>query len=170
MSNLIYDTAITVNLVVAVYFFIILCFGNGYRIHAFILAVSSIIAMCMPISDFFKETNTMILLDGITAFILTMFLVFDKLAWKQALVLAFATLCHVMIIYDLTITSSWFSLFFYNYYDELIIAVGLTQMAVSYDGINTALRNIRELVSWVRFNSWCYTKSLRTSQDKRGRT
>ena len=124
------------------YFFIILCTSRGHRIHAFIIFTASIIGINMPDSDFFKETNTAILLDGITAFTLTMFLFVDRLAWKQAVILCFATLCHIMIIYDLTIASTWFSVFFYNYYDELIITVGLTQMAVSYDGMVNGITNL----------------------------
>jgi len=149
----------------AIYFSIILFFGTGYRIHSFIIVVSCIIGLLIPEAgdDSLKEclrlANTSILLDGVTAFTLTMFLFFDKLAWKQSLLLAFATLCHIMIIYDLTNTSTWFSLFFYNYYDELIITVGLTQMAVSYHGINTALRSIREFIFRVSLHSWGYSKN-----------
>ena len=158
-SDFIFDIALAMNFIVASYFFIILLFSTGYRVHSFIIIAGVLLFMVMPSGDFIKGINTAILIDGITAFTLTMFLFIDKLAWKQALILCFATLCHIMIIYDLTIASTWFSVFFYNYYDELIITVGLTQMAVSYDGINTALRNIREFIFRVSLHSWGYSKS-----------
>ena len=90
-----------------------------------------------------------ILWDGVTAAILSLFLFFDKIAWKQAVLLSVATLCHAMIVIDLTIQSTWFSLFFYNYYDELIILVGVSQMAVSHNGIYTALRAVRKHLRWL---------------------
>jgi len=161
---------VAVMYLLAAYFFTILCAASGYRVHAFIILVASIIGISIPESDFFKETNTAIILDAITAFTLTMFLVFDRLAWKQALLLCFATLCHIMIIYDLTIASSWFSLFFYNYYEELIITVGLLQMLVSWNGIYTALRNIRDYIFGVNSSDWSYSESVVVFDCKKNRT
>ena len=104
--------------------------------------------------EYLFNRNVFVLWDGVTAFILTMFLVFDRLAWKQALALSFATLCHIMLIYDLTMTSTLFSSFFYEYYDGLIITVGLTQMAISYNGFYTALRTIRKFVRRLDVDNW----------------
>ena len=135
----------------AVYFlFIVTLGGSSTRIHSAIIFTSCALNIMfqLPIAEnteqYIFNRQVFVLWDGITALILTMFLFFDRIAWKQALLLAFATLCHIMIIYDLTIASSAVSNFFYNWYDELIIMVGLTQMAISYNGIITALRNIRE--------------------------
>ena len=99
-----------------------------------------------------------------------MFLVFDKTAWKQALLLAFATVCHGMIIYDLTIASSIFSLFFYSFYDELIITIGILQMMVSYDGFTTALSNIRKSISWTASDIRSYSQRLSSSEKGGKRT
>ncbi len=158
-SDLMFNIAVSMSFVMAIYFFIVLCFSKGYRIHSIIIVLYCLVGIYMPESNFIKETSTAILIDGVTAFTLTMFLFLDRLAWKQALLLAFATVCHIMIIYDLTIASTWFSVFFYNYYDELIITVGLIQMAVSYNGINTAFRNIWELIHGCSFHCGSYSQS-----------
>jgi len=65
-----------------------------------------------------------------------------------------------MIMIDQTIASSSFSAFFYSYYDELIITVGLTQMLVSINGIITALRKIREYVFNLNNSGWGYSQSV----------
>ena len=117
-------------------------------------------------AEYIYNRNVSVLWDGATALILSMFLVFDKLAWKQALLLAFATLCHIMIIYDLTIASSIFSLFFYSFYDELIITIGILQMMVSYDGLITALGSIRKSISGAVSDIRSY--SQRVSSPKKG--
>ena len=83
------------------------------------------------------------LLDGALALLMTMFLKLDKAAWKQALLLAFATLCHIMITLSIKNAHAGF---FYTWYDELIITVGLLQMMVSYDGFISALSNLQELL------------------------
>jgi len=147
--------------VMAVYFLLILLFGGAEnRVHSAIILLSSALNVTFQLPEptdltsYIFNRNVFVLWDGITAFMLTMFLIFDRVAWKQALILCFATLCHLMIIYDLTIASSWFSQFFYNYYDELIITVGLTQMAISYNGIYTALRTIRKFVRGFDVNNW----------------
>ena len=153
------------------YFLIILCFGGGNnRIHAAIIFLASTLNVMfeLPVStdlaSYIYNRNVSVLWDGATALILSMFLIFDKTAWKQALLLAFATLCHIMIIYDLTIASSVISLFFYSFYDELIITIGILQMMVSYDGFTAALRSLREHISWVGFHIWRYSKSYSLSK------
>jgi len=108
-SDLMFNIAVSMSFVMAIYFFIVLCFSKGYRIHSIIIVLYCLVGIYMPESNFIKETSTAILIDGVTAFTLTMFLFLDRLAWKQALLLAFATVCHIMIIYDLTIASTWFS-------------------------------------------------------------
>lgn len=140
--------------ILAAYFFIILIFGTeNNRVHAAIIFWASLlnVIFVLPestnLAEYIHNRNVSVLWDGATALILSMFLVFDKTAWKQALLLAFATLCHIMIIYDLTIASSIFSLFFYSFYDELIITIGILQMMVSYDGFTTALGSIRKSIS-----------------------
>jgi hypothetical protein len=135
--------------IMTAYFLFISFFGGKTnRVHAVIIFLSCALNVLfqLPLAQnteqYIYNRSVFVLWDGVTALILTMFLFIDRLAWKQALLLAFATLCHIMIIYDLTIASSWFSLFFYNYYDELIITVGLAQMALSYDGMVNGITSL----------------------------
>lgn len=155
-------TSLDFSVFLAVFFFIILLFGGRkYRVHSFIIALSSSLNVLfqLPLADsvesYVYNRNVGILWDGATAFILTMFLVFDKVAWKQASLLAFACFCHVMIVYDMTVSSTWFSLFFFNYYNELIVGVGVAQMAASYDGIITALGSIWWYLRRSNIYTWC---------------
>ncbi|PHS02401.1 MAG: hypothetical protein COA78_21005, partial [Blastopirellula sp.] len=83
---------------------------------------------------------------SIALFMITILLV-DKQAWKHALILAFAAMCHFMIIYDLTVYSSFVTNLFYAWYDELIITVGMLQMAISYNVFSNSLRGMRRFIS-----------------------
>ncbi len=134
----------------AVYFLFIILFGNkGEKPHAVIIFLSCLLNIAIPLkesidlSTYISNRSVYILLDGATALALTMFMMFDKTAWKQALLLSFATLCHIMIILSL---KNHHAGFFYTWYDELIIAVGLLQMMVSYDGFINALSNLQVLL------------------------
>lgn len=163
--------------ILAAYFFIILIFGTeNNRVHAAIifwaslLNVMFILPESINLTEYIHNRNVSVLWDGATALILSMFLIFDKTAWKQALLLAFATLCHIMIIYDLTIASSIFSLFFYSFYDELIITIGILQMMVSYDGITAALGNIRKSMAGAVSDIRSYSQRLSSSEKGGKRT
>lgn len=163
--------------ILAAYFFIILIFGTeNNRVHAAIifwaslLNVMFILPESINLTEYIHNRNVSVLWDGATALILSMFLIFDKTAWKQALLLAFATLCHIMIIYDLTIASSIFSLFFYSFYDELIITIGILQMMVSYDGITAALGNIRKSMAGAVGDIRSYSQRLSSSEKGGKRT
>jgi len=81
--------------------------------------------------------------DILISMLMIVLLRLDKQAWKHSLILAFAALCHFMIIYDLTIHSSFASNLFYTWYDELIIMVGILQMVISHDGLFNALGRMR---------------------------
>jgi len=116
------------------------------------------------LASYVYNRNVSVLWDGATALILAMFLVFDKVAWKQALLLAFATLCHIMIILQLTEAPSIFSLFFYSFYDELIIIVGILQMMVSHDGLITALGRLQDYIPRLTFNNRGYSASVSSSK------
>lgn len=159
--------------IIAVYFLFIFVFSEPrYRVHsAIILLFTSLnIYFELPVSNSIEEyianRSINISWDGVTAVALTMCFAFDKLAVKQALLLAFAITCHTVIIYDLTIASSVFSNFFYTWYDELIIVVGLLQMGVSYNGFTTALSNLQKLLPRIVFYSHGVNKSL-PIQEKR---
>ncbi len=170
-------TSFSLCYILAVYFFFILAFGGGKnRVHAAIIFLASILNVMFELpastnlAEYIYNRNVSVLWDGATALILAMFLIFDRTAWKQALLLAFATLCHIMIIYDLTIASSIISLFFYSFYDELIITIGILQMMVSYDGLTTALGRLRESISWAASYSRSYSKRIPLSKKVRERT
>ncbi len=109
-----------------------------------------------------EEQGLLIKLDGLAAVILTAIYIKDKLAFKMSLLLAFSVLCHVMLVYNLTVHSGFVSNLFYAWYDELIITIGILQMVISRNGIISALRNIRGNILWISFYSWCHSKSLFT--------
>lgn len=115
--------------------------------------------------NFEVTTNALIMIDGVTALIMTTILTKDRLAWKHALILSFAVLCHIMILLNLKTQSAGF---FYTWYDELIILVGLLQMGVSYNGFITSFSNLQKLLS--RFMLYCHSFSKGLSgQTKRNR-
>jgi len=84
-----------------------------------------------------------VLWDGVTALTIAMFVVYDKYAVRQAFALIFATLCHVMVLSSLL---SGHVGFFFSWYDELIIATGLLQIMVTYDGLTGAFSNLQNLL------------------------
>ena len=164
-------TSFSLCYLIAAYFLVILVFGgSNNRVHAAIIFSASFLSVVFELpestnlDEYIHNRNVFVLWDGATALILAMFLMFDKIAWKQALLLAFATVCHIMIIYDLTIASSIISLFFYSFYDELIITVGILQMMVSYDGFTTALGSIRKYISGISGDTRGYSSSNSTSK------
>lgn len=80
----------------------------------------------------------LILIDSATAFILLTNQFVSRFSIKIAATLAFAVLCHSMILlYKITTLSEvkTLTIGFYTYYDELIATVGILQLLVSYDGI-----------------------------------
>ena len=174
MFDLAYSpSAIAGNLVyvIAAWFLFLFIFSSReYKVHAFIISAASIINLStndlVVNFTYEQDVSISILFDGVTAFILTMFLVFDKVAWKQALLLAFAVMCHIMIIYDLTIASSPFSNVFYSWYDELIIMVGLLQMGVSYNGMVDAIGRIQVFTFRDSVVTSDYSQSLSTQKTR----
>ena len=161
----------------AAYFLFILVFGGDkYRIHAAIIFISSILNVLFPLptstnpAEYIYNRSVAVLWDGVTGLILVMFLAFDRIAWKQALLLAFATTCHIMIIYDLTIASTWFSIFFYSYYDELIITIGILQIMVSYEGFTRSLSGIQDAILRARFYYHYMHKGLLSFKNRESKT
>ena len=146
-----------------VFYFISIFSGDKYRSGAVIISASitiniitfSILDLGANVS-FTSSIGVAIYFDALTALILTYFMRKDKLAIKQAMLLSFATICHIMIIYDLSIQSSSFSNLFYLWYDELIITIGLLQMMVAYaamvDGITNASRTLQALLYRLNVN------------------
>ena len=150
--------------IMALFFMFIAVFSDkAYRSSAIILSASILVnIITIPVLhldknlSFIDVTGVLIYFDALTALILTYFMRKDKLAIKQAMLLSFATFCHIMIIYDLSIYSSSFSNLFYLYYDELIITIGLLQMMVAYaalvDGITNAPRTLQALLYRLNVN------------------
>ena len=158
---------------VAPWFLFIIVFGDiKYLPHAAILFAMAVVnilfvdvfGMTGPLS-YVEEKYLLMWYDiSIALFMLTLLRV-DKQSWKHALILAFAALCHFMIIYDLTIHSSFASNVFYTWYDELIIMVGILQMAISHNGLTNALGNIREFISGLTNDSRDYNQSVSSPKD-----
>jgi hypothetical protein len=127
--------------------------------------------------DFIYGLEFIIKYDGATALIMTMFMGVDKRAWKYALILAFAVLCHSMILLHL-ITGSYFmwaiSKPFYLIYDELIIMSALLLLWVSRDGMAKGLNNASRLLQGVLSRFVFYnnriSKSLPPKEKRKGRT
>lgn len=116
--------------------------------------------------DYSQSKDALIYIDGIFALLLVFTFLFDKNAWKYALILCFAVLCHIMILLSLKNGSYGF---FYNWYDELIIATQLAMMAVSYDGTIRTLRDIPFLLRWRSNNRDSFNKSLFKRKTQKGK-
>ena len=171
----------------SVWFFILMITGNSKdKLSAFILFLFTLVNLYIfkenqhvyGSTDYFDayvyELELAISLNGLVALSLTMVMNLDRTAWKQALLLAFATFVHTMVLCDLTIASSWFSEFFFDHYDGFIILVGLLQIWVSYDGMvkgfNNAFRRIQSVLFRFIFHYYRIRKSLSTQKKIKGRT
>jgi hypothetical protein len=155
--------------------FLILLFSNkNYFLCSIVILLSSltniiivdVLNLTGPLS-YIAERGFLIKLDGLTAVILTTLYAKDKLAFKMSLLLVFSVLCHTMIIYDITVHSSFVTNVFYNWYDELIMTIGILQMVISSDGLTSALRNIQLYILRISFYSWCIGKGI-SSHKRRG--
>lgn len=148
------------------WFLVLLFSDNNYHKCAIIILLSSVLnivvvdmyelTLYMTITD---ELGTLITLDGVTALALSFLYFKDKLALNMSLLLVFSVLCHGMVIYNI-IHISLVSSIFYAHYDELIMTIGILQMAISSNGITSALRNIREHLLRISFYSHCYSKGF----------
>ena len=159
----------------AVYFSVIAIFGNGQsKRHSVIifLCAFSLLFLFPETSTTLKEyvynRNVALIYEILTCVALMMILTFDRDAWKHLALLLFAVLCHVMIIYRLTIEYTLISHWFYLYYDELLILIGISQMVVSRDGFRTALSNVLVLLRRVWVNTCrAYQAGLLFKQTKK---
>lgn len=155
-----YLLAVNISLLMAIFFLFIFVFSTvEYKASSFIIFLSSILLyntysdpLTIPtIENYTKNVGVSMLWDGATAMILTTALSVDKLAVKQALLLAFATTCHIMVLCDLPISSNVVTNMFYTFYDELIILVCIAQMAISHDAFTTALFRLYKFALWAAF-------------------
>jgi len=119
-----------------------------------------------PLS-YIELTNKIILIDGSFALACAMLLKLSPTALKHSLLLCFATLCHIMIILSLKTKSYGF---FYLWYDELIILVGLLQMVISYNGFTKALHRIQGLLRGRNVDSNCANKGLFAQKTGKAKT
>tara|TARA_R110000851_G_C12950164_1_gene553188 strand:+ start:68 stop:619 length:552 start_codon:yes stop_codon:yes gene_type:complete len=138
------------------YFLFLTLFGDiRIKISSSIVFLSSLFIIVSADYDFslvgnivsddlyIQDIGISILWDGVTALIIIMFVRYDDYAIDQSILLIFATAWHIMVLSSLL--SDRTGLFFI-WYDELIIAVGLLQMMVSYDGFIHALSNLQSLL------------------------
>jgi len=161
--------------IMAAYFLVVTIFGNGQsKRHSAIIFISALVFIfCSypPTSDFKQyilNRNLDLIYEILTCVALMMILTFDRDAWKHLALLLFAVLCHVMIIYRLTIEYTLISHWFYLYYDELLILIGISQMVVSRDGFRTALSNVLVLLRRVWVNTCrAYQAGLLFKQTKK---
>ena len=155
-----------------VWFFICLFSGKKYFLSSLVLCILWLM-YCISLShglfdglSYLESKSVLIRIDGAFALVMTTLFLFDRVAIRHAVLLAFATLCHIMII--LSIKNESYGFFFY-YYDELIIMVGLLQMVISYNGFTTALRNIQGLLHWHNDDSNCIDSSLPTQKKRKAK-
>lgn len=168
---------ITIVYIMVVWFLILLFSDRDYLLCSIVILLASIsnilIVDVFGITEqltYVAEQGFLIKLDGLAAIVLTSLYTKDRAAFKMSLLLAFSVMCHTMLIYDLTIQSSFVSNLFYTWYDELIIIVGLLQMVITSDGITSALRNIWEHILRSGFYSWGYSKGIFTHKRSGERT
>ena len=154
-----------------VIWFTILLFSNKnyFMCSAVILSVSllNIIAIdVMGLTEsmtFIEEVGLLIKVDGVTAVLIMALCDKERLADTMLCLLAFSISCHTMIIYDLIVVETGLTSFVYAWYNELIMSIGIIQMAICRNGINSALRNIRHYILRLSFYTWYYIKiSLKT--------
>ena len=160
-----------------VWFGVLLFSNKNYFLCSIIILLScltnilivDVLGLTDPMS-YVDEKGLFIKFDGLSAVVLTAFYGRDKLALKMSVLLIFSVTCHFMIIYDLTVQSSFVSNLFYTWYDELIMTIGILQMAVSRDGITSALRNIQTSLHRASFYFWCYTKNISLQKTREKKT
>jgi len=166
--------------ILAFYFLFLTLFGDiRVKISSFFVFISSVFIMItapydfsaigsMVSDDFYEQdVGLCILWDGLTALIISVFLRYDEYAIKQASLLIFATLWHTVVLLSLLNNHVGF---FFAWYDELIISIGLLQMMVSYDGFIHALGNLQALL--LRAGDYCnrVVQNLSTHKNSRKRT
>jgi len=151
----------------AVYFLVIAIFGSGQskRHSAIIFASAFVLIFCSypatsDINQYIINRNLDLIYEVLTCVALMMILAFDRDAWKHLLLLTFAVLCHIMIIYRLTIEYTMLSHWFYSYYDELLILIGLSQMVVSRDGFRESLEVVLVLLRRFRVNARSFYQAI----------
>lgn len=164
----------------AFYFLFIIIFGSKrVKISSLLIFTSCALILFTGLSgvgveprqvtkqSYINDLGNSVLWDSFLAFTLCVFIKLDSVIWKHCTLLSFATITHFMVLLYLITTSQItenLTFFFYNWYDELIIIIGLLQMAVSYNGFRGATVNahgyIQSLLPRLRANCSGHSKSL----------
>jgi hypothetical protein len=164
-------------IVMAIFFLIILIFGEWkHKLHSLFSFTSCVLAyavsydssIVLTYAQYTDDLEISILWDSGMALIMTAIFTFDKLASKQAKLLAFAVICHIVILWHYEKTPSFLSFIFYYWYDELIIAIGFLQMMVSKNGFTGAFSELQSLLFGFVFRGYCLCKGL-LARKKRAR-
>jgi len=155
------------------FFFILLLFGERKdRSSSMLIFISCLLNIITdsPIDQTLGEdeklrlivldTNIAILWDSAIVLILITSKLFNQASGKQAILLSFAVLCHIVVVYDLTVQPYYITNLFCVWYVELIILVGLLQMAVSYNGFIGSLSNLQGIIRRFFNNSGGNRKGL----------
>lgn len=165
--------SINIVYLLASYFGFIMLFGGPrYKIHSLIIFSFSIINLLMDdvipfeitsveyLNAKITETNIAILMSGAPALLLTFSYFFDKLAGKQAILLVFATMCYMAVIFNQTVQSVFITDLIFRWHVELIILIGIMQMWVSRDGLIESFERVLWLVRRFTFYYRSCTKFL----------
>lgn len=145
----------------APFFFIILLFGErSLRSCSLVIFTSCALnllsdnALDLSLSpieieqSFIYYCNVAILWDSACALLLITSKLFNQESGKQALLLCFAVLCHIMVAYGL-------NSFFRSWYVELILIIGLLQMLVAYHGFRAASIELWKFGRWMFDDNRC---------------
>lgn len=137
------------------FFFIILIFGErSLKSCSLVIFTSCVLNLLSdntldlslsPIEieqSFIYYCNVAILWDSACALLLITSKLFNQESGKQALLLCFAVLCHIMVAYGL-------SEFFRTWYVELILVISLIQMLVAYHGFRAASIELWKFGRWL---------------------
>lgn len=164
--------------ILAAWFFVCIFSRKSYALVAFIIFSQSLFNVIVVKQGFldglsYLDANLFLIkLDGVTAMILSMFILFQKGAIKQAVLLCFAVLFHSMLhLHSVTdsgtvwILSKWF----YESYEELIITVGLLQILASYGEFTRSLGNIQSLLLRFVFYFNSSLQNFYMRKDKKGK-
>ncbi len=126
------------------WFLFICCYaGKKYTRQSMILTVTWLFYCCCFIFNLFGPLSikevfcTIIFIDTATGLILVTDRFISTYSCKLAITVAFAVLCHSMILLHKSTDSSEVVILtvgFYTYYDELIATVGILQLLVTFNG------------------------------------
>lgn len=139
----------------AIFLFIFISGDRQYKVHSFILLSYFILSIFIPElnksaltygRDWIDQCFISLQIAGATSLALLIFLPLDKLNKYHWIILILTVVTHSMVTSYLEVRDRdhWvviYGMYFYDYYDELIILTYLAMIGVSYNGLNTAYNN-----------------------------